>query len=138
MVNIKMEQARFRSECMDCINELKKDVKSIRKNGCELSVRMVFENIRFFLYCRNGDIPNGKLSFDKMMAHYQEMLDVIMFPTTHKGETYTDLCNINDDGTVFKWVKGQDAQAVHMGKSMIREKECLEGWLWGASRYGHK
>ena len=47
MVNIKMEQARFRSECMDCINELKKDIKSIRKNGCELSVRMVFENIRF-------------------------------------------------------------------------------------------
>jgi len=105
---------------------------------------MVFENIRFFLYCRNGDIPKAKLSYDNIMAHYQEMLDLIMFPTTHKEQTYrfapptTGLCNINDDCTKWKWVKGQDAQAVHMGKSMIREKESLAGWLQGAIKYGHK
>ena len=130
------QQARFRSECMECIKQLKASVGKMRELENDLSMATLFENIRFFIYCRNGDIPKAKLSYDKMMAHYQDMLDEIMYGENHPDDKM--VANDAYDDSVFTVIEGQDAQAVHMGKVMMTEKETLAGWLQGAIKYGHK
>jgi hypothetical protein len=129
------QQARFRSECMDCINDLKTSVEMTRTFDGDKSMITLLENIRFFLYCRNGDIPKAKLSYDKMMIYYQDLLDEIMYGEEVHTEEF---CFRNAEGSVWKMVKGQDAQAVEMGKVMMKERETLAGWLVGAIKYGHK
>ena len=128
------QQARFRSECMECIKQLKASVGKMRELEDDLSMATLFENIRFFIYCRNGDIPKAKLSYDKMMAHYQDMLDEIMYGENHPDDKMV----ANDAYGLDTVIEGQDAQAVHMGKVMMKEKETLAGWLKGAIKYGHK
>ena len=146
MLRTEINVRRLKADCKKNVIHLKGEALFILHNADKISTRANNEKIRFFTHCHNADVKKAKKAYDKLMLINQEWLDILMFDD-RGGDSALNLetrewavfkSEGGEAGGGYEETKGQDAQAMLMGKNMIIERECLEGWLWGASRYGHK